>query len=216
MTTNTSSTGEIICSGNGCVKWFNSKHKYGFITVLSDGDYKNTDIFVHQSNIITKEPCYRFLVAGENVIFEIKKTDNEKHPIQTVNISGLNNVTLQCEIPRPPRVNNDRRGEQEGRGGYRGSQEGRGGQGYRGSQEGRGGQGYRGSQEGRGGQGYRGSQEGRGGYRGSQTTEGGNTYRGNNYRGNNYRGNNYRGNNVDYRSKNSSTVTTETPQTTSS
>ena len=192
MTTNTSSTGEIICSGNGCVKWFNSKHKYGFITVLSDGDYKNTDIFVHQSNIITKEPCYRFLVAGENVIFEIKKTDNEKHPIQTVNISGLNNVTLQCEIPRPPRVNNDRRGEQEGRGGYRGSQEGRGGQGYRGSQE------------------------GRGGYRGSQTTEGGNTYRGNNYRGNNYRGNNYRGNNVDYRSKNSSTVTTETPQTTSS
>ena len=48
---------------SGCVKWFNSKHKYGFITVLSDGEFKNVDLFVHQSNIITKEPCYRFLVA---------------------------------------------------------------------------------------------------------------------------------------------------------
>ena len=88
---------------SGTVKWFNSKHKYGFITVLSEGEYKNTDLFVHQSNIITKEPCYRFLVAEENVIFEIKTTDNEKHPKQAVNVKGLNNVALKCETPRPPR-----------------------------------------------------------------------------------------------------------------
>ena len=60
----------------GCVKWFNSRHKYGFITVLSEGEHKNADLFVHQSNIITKDPCYRVLVIGENVKFEIKKSDN--------------------------------------------------------------------------------------------------------------------------------------------
>ena len=139
---------------SGTVKWFNSKHKYGFITVLSEGEYKNTDLFVHQSNIITKEPCYRFLVAEENVIFEIKTTDNEKHPKQAVNVSGLNGVTLKCEMPRPPRSDNfnnrtsntfvprenfgSRQGEENGgrsgggrsdgtRGGYRGGRGGRGG-----------------------------------------------------------------------------------------
>ena len=76
---------------------------YGFITVLSEGEYKNTDIFVHQSNIITKEPCYRFLVAGENVLFEVKKTEDEKHPTQAVKILGSNNVALKCETPRQPR-----------------------------------------------------------------------------------------------------------------
>ena len=130
---------------SGIVKWFNSKHKYGFITVLSEGEYKNTDLFVHQSNIITKEPCYRFLVAEENVIFEIKTTDNEKHPKQAVNVSGLNGVTLKCEMPRPPRSDNfnnrtsntfvprenfgSRQGEENGgrSGGTRGGGRGRGG-----------------------------------------------------------------------------------------
>jgi len=114
---------ENVSYSNGVVKWFNSKHKYGFITVLSEGEYNNVDIFVHQSNITTKEPCYRFLVAGENVKFEIKKTDNEKHSIQAVNIYGVNNITLKCEIPRPPR--NELTNNSEGsRGGFRG---GRGG-----------------------------------------------------------------------------------------
>ena len=63
---------------SGCVKWFNSKQKYGFITVTSEGEHKNVDIFVHQSNLNTKEPCYRFLVAGENVNFEKIAANDEK------------------------------------------------------------------------------------------------------------------------------------------
>ena len=94
---------------SGSVKWFNSKHKYGFITVLSEGEFKNIDLFVHQSNIITKEPCYRFLVAGENVKFELKSTNDEKHPNQAVNITGINDISLKCEIPRQPRQYNDTR-----------------------------------------------------------------------------------------------------------
>ena len=85
---------------SGCVKWFNSRHKYGFITVTSEGEYKNVDLFVHQSNINTKEPCYRFLIAGENVKFEVKITNDDKHPSQAVNISELNGGSLKCEMPR--------------------------------------------------------------------------------------------------------------------
>ena len=150
---------------NGVVKWFNSKHKYGFITVLSEGEYNNVDIFVHQSNIITKEPCYRFLVAGENVKFEIKKTDNEKHSIQAVNIYGVNNVTLKCEIPRPPR--NELTNNSDGsRGGFRGGRGGFQGSGGRGGFQGSGGRGgFQGSGGGGGGRGgFQGSGGGRGGF----------------------------------------------------
>lgn len=106
---------------SGCVKWFNSRHKYGFITVTSDGEYKNVDLFVHQSNINTKEPCYRFLIAGENVKFEVKITNDEKHPSQAVNVSEINGGSLKCELPRQqnqsyqPREDNSTNG-----GGYRG------------------------------------------------------------------------------------------------
>lgn len=85
----------------GCVKWFNSKYKYGFITVISEGEYNNVDLFVHQSNIITKEPCYRYLVAGETVTFEVKIIDDEKHPKQAVSVCNTNNSLLKCEMPKP-------------------------------------------------------------------------------------------------------------------
>lgn len=111
---------------SGCVKWFNSKQKYGFITVTSEGEHKNVDIFVHQSNLNTKEPCYRFLVAGENVNFEVSITDNEKHPKQAINVSAMNNELLKCEMPKQPRENNFQGGNgYQGRGGYQGG--GRGG-----------------------------------------------------------------------------------------
>ena len=123
---------------SGCVKWFNSKQKYGFITVTSECEHKNVDMFVHQSNINTKEPCYRFLVAGENVKFEVSITDNEKHPKQAINVSGMNEQLLKCEMPKQPRENNNQhinryRGVSRGgfRGGYRGNFRG----GYQGNQQ---------------------------------------------------------------------------------
>lgn len=116
---------------SGCVKWFNSKQKYGFITVTSEGEHKNVDIFVHQSNLNTKEPCYRFLVAGENVNFEVSITDNEKHPKQAINVSAMNNELLKCEMPKQPRENNFQGSNgYQGRGGFRGGRGGfRGGRG---------------------------------------------------------------------------------------
>jgi len=83
----------------GCVKWFNNNLNYGFITVISPGEYNNKDIFCHQSNIKTKNECFRTLYTGECVQFEITKSDNEKHPYHGVNISGFNGCMLHCENP---------------------------------------------------------------------------------------------------------------------
>jgi len=84
----------------GCVKWFNNGLNYGFITVLTEGEYRNTDIFVHQSNIRTSRDCFRTLYTGECVQFELTKSDNEKHPVHAVNVLGFNGALLRCEAPR--------------------------------------------------------------------------------------------------------------------
>ena len=89
----------------GCVKWFNSNINYGFITVLTEGENKNQDIFTHQSNIKTKHDCYRTLYVGECVQFELAKSDNPKHPVHAINISGFNGGALRCETTSTSNVN---------------------------------------------------------------------------------------------------------------
>ena len=131
----------------GCVKWFNNNLNYGFITVLTEGEHHNLDIFSHQSNIKTKRECFRTLYTGECVQFELAKSDNDKHPVHAINISGFNGCLLHCENPSY-RVNNG--------GGHRENENNNGGRGR--SEGGRGGSGGRG----RGGRG-RGGGEGRGG-----------------------------------------------------
>jgi cold shock CspA family protein len=134
----------------GCVKWFNNTLNYGFITVLTEGEHHNMDIFSHQSNIKTKRECFRTLYTGECVQFELAKSDNEKHPVHAINISGFNGCLLHCENPsyrinsnvRDNRIGNNERVNREGsRGNNRGVQEGGrgGGGGGRGGRGGRGG-----------------------------------------------------------------------------
>ena len=55
----------------GHVKWFNNNDGYGFITVLSEGDNKGSDIFAHQSNIYPLHSGYRTLRPGEYVSFNL-------------------------------------------------------------------------------------------------------------------------------------------------
>jgi len=86
----------------GCVKWFNTKSGYGFITVTTDGDKKGKDFFVHHSAINVKNEQYKYLVQGEYVEFDLEKLDNEKHEWQAVNVYGINGGQLMCET----RLNN--------------------------------------------------------------------------------------------------------------
>ena len=113
----------------GCVKWFNHNLNYGFITVLTDGEYNKCDIFVHQSNIKTKNECYRTLSPGECVQFQIAKSDNTSHPINAVNVSGFNGGMLNCETARPRNLNRGNRSNEyksEYRNEYKSEYRGRG------------------------------------------------------------------------------------------
>lgn len=116
MATETATSGQLT----GCVKWFDNGLNYGFITVLSEGEHHNTDIFVHQSNIQTKRDCFRTLYTGECVQFTLAKSDNEKHPYHAVGVVGYNGTMLHCENPNyRPRGFRGGRGRGNGRGGFR-------------------------------------------------------------------------------------------------
>jgi cold shock CspA family protein len=111
-------SGSTTNSLTGCVKWFDNGLNYGFITVLSEGEHKDADIFVHQSNIRTGRDCFRTLYTGECVQFDLTASNNEKHPYHAVNVHGFNGTLLHCENPnyRPRRG----MGRGRGRGGFRG------------------------------------------------------------------------------------------------
>jgi cold shock CspA family protein len=89
----------------GCVKWFNNKVGYGFIT-LSDGSSEQ-DIFVHHSALNTSDEQYKYLVQGEYVCFElVKSSDPEsKHEYFAGNVSGVNGGKLMCETRNQIKVN---------------------------------------------------------------------------------------------------------------
>lgn len=85
----------------GCVKWFNNKAGYGFITV-SSGPHAG-DVFVHHSAVSVGEEQYRFLVQGEYVEFECISVENGPHQWQAANVTGLHSGRLMCETRRAVR-----------------------------------------------------------------------------------------------------------------
>jgi cold shock CspA family protein len=89
----------------GCVKWFNNKVGYGFIT-LSDG-ITEQDIFVHHSALNTTDEQYKYLVQGEYVCFELVKSTeiDSKHEYFAGNVSGVNGGKLMCETRNQTKVN---------------------------------------------------------------------------------------------------------------
>ena len=89
----------------GCVKWFNIKVGYGFITI-SDKEHEY-DLFVHHSAINTQVEIYRYLVQGEYVHFEWNRTNNQKYMFQAVNVSGINGGKLMCETRNESRQNSN-------------------------------------------------------------------------------------------------------------
>ena len=81
----------------GCVKWFNSKSGFGFITVMQSGDHCGSDIFVHHSGLNVSNDQYKYLVQGEYVQLSIEPTDDEKHKFKAVGVSGICGGKLMCE-----------------------------------------------------------------------------------------------------------------------
>lgn len=82
----------------GRVKWFNSKSGYGFITVCEDdGEYSGKDVFVHHTAINVKDEQYKYLVQGEYVNLSVVTTDDDKHPHQATNVTGVGGGMTMCE-----------------------------------------------------------------------------------------------------------------------
>ena len=80
----------------GCVKWFNNKSGYGFISVVG-GDNDGTDVFVHHSAVHVGTEQYRYLVQGEYVTFNMCRADTSAHEWQAGDVRGLNGGRLMFE-----------------------------------------------------------------------------------------------------------------------
>ena len=80
----------------GCVKWFNNKAGYGFITI-KEGTKSGSDIFIHHSSINVENQQYRYLVQGEYVEFKLVAMEDSKHEYQASNVCGINSGKLMCE-----------------------------------------------------------------------------------------------------------------------
>ena len=81
----------------GCVKWFNNKAGYGFITVTDSATSEQRDIFVHHTAIQVGQAQFKYLVQGEYVELKISRVDNEQHEIQVSEVRGLKGGRLMCE-----------------------------------------------------------------------------------------------------------------------
>ena len=69
----------------GCVKWFNNKVGYGFITI-KEGEKSGSDIFVHHSSINVSNNQYKYLVQGEYIEFNLINVENSTHEYQAADV----------------------------------------------------------------------------------------------------------------------------------
>ena len=84
----------------GQCKWFDDVRGYGFITVVSDGDMKGKDVFVHHSVVQTLNSNYRTLRKGEYIQFDIGESakKNSDHQCQAMSVTGILGGPLMCDV----------------------------------------------------------------------------------------------------------------------
>ena len=98
----------------GRVKWFNNKAGFGFVTCLR-GDREGEDVFVHHSGVKVGSEQYKYLVQGEYVNFLVKTTENEEHPYQAYDVTGVLGGMLMCETRNEIRQSTAVYNEQKGK-----------------------------------------------------------------------------------------------------
>lgn len=96
------------------VKWFNNRAGYGFATIQSH-NREGEDVFVHHSGICVASEQYKYLVQGEYVEFNLRNSNNDKHPYQADNIRGVDDGMLMCETHAEVRKQRDKEGREGNR-----------------------------------------------------------------------------------------------------
>lgn len=88
----------------GCVKWFNKKSGFGFITMM-EGTHVGKDIFVHHSGVTVGKDQYKYLVQGEYVQMDVVAgAHTGTHEHQSSNVTGIKGGKLMCETRSEMRV----------------------------------------------------------------------------------------------------------------
>ena len=81
----------------GRIKWFSNTKGYGFITNVTEGPNKDTDVFLHFSAIQAPESVYKTVYEGEYVSFSTTTDENGK--VTACDVTGINKGPLLCEHP---------------------------------------------------------------------------------------------------------------------
>jgi cold shock CspA family protein len=69
---------------------------YGFVTPV-EGPYKDQDIFVHHTALVTQHCQYRVLRKGEYVHFSVTDSQTQPGKKQAENVTGINGYPLMCD-----------------------------------------------------------------------------------------------------------------------
>lgn len=89
----------------GQTQWFKIKRCFGLIRVLSEGEYKGKDIFVHMSNI--NSDGFKYLATGEVVQFDLMPSDQEDHEYYAANVNSVYGAKLVCDLKTEKRSENE-------------------------------------------------------------------------------------------------------------
>ena len=96
---NTTNLSETIRDNVGIVKWFNGSKGFGFIRNLQE----NSEIFVHHSNLHVNEDCWKTLIQGEYVEFDIDSATEGR--VQAKSVTGIKRGPLMCESNKNNNLN---------------------------------------------------------------------------------------------------------------
>ena len=87
----------------GCVKWFDTKKGYGFLTNLDSKE----DVFIHYTSVTTDDDIYKMLYEGEYVSYLSKKDDQGR--LVTDKVTGVKGGKLLCENEYFKKLNSNSR-----------------------------------------------------------------------------------------------------------